>query len=159
MLKFLFGAGIALGLALAGCNSFNKTTYLEVNQEAIRAGSSDHPASQISGLVVIIPDMRVDPAIAKSPPPTPPDEPPAVTKGLCPAYRMPALPRAPDVPLKQLDAIKPSDDAAVDALARSHIVELHSYIDLTQRILKKSYQDDVRRCETHKRTLGRPAKS
>ncbi|SAK59200.1 hypothetical protein AWB81_01807 [Caballeronia arationis] len=27
MLKFLFGAGIALGLALAGCNSFNKTTY------------------------------------------------------------------------------------------------------------------------------------
>ncbi|WP_144444104.1 hypothetical protein [Caballeronia arationis] len=103
--------------------------------------------------------MRVDPAIAKSPPPTPPDEPPPVTKGLCPAYRMPTLPRAPDVPIKQLDAIKPSDDAAVDALARAHIVELHNYIDQTQRILKKSYQDYVKRCETHKKHIEHRAKS
>ncbi|SAK59206.1 hypothetical protein AWB81_01808 [Caballeronia arationis] len=72
---------------------------------------------------------------------------------------MPTLPRAPDVPIKQLDAIKPSDDAAVDALARAHIVELHNYIDQTQRILKKSYQDYVKRCETHKKHIEHRAKS
>jgi hypothetical protein len=159
MFKFLFGAGLALGLALAGCNSFNKSTYLEINPDTIRAAAADHPASQISGLVVIIPDTRVDPTIAKTPPPAPPDEPSVVTKGLCPAYRMPALPRAPEVPIKQLDAIKPSDDAAVDALARAHIVELHKYIDQTQSILKKSYQDYVRRCETNKKRIEHRARS
>jgi hypothetical protein len=159
MLKFLFGAGIALGLALAGCNSFNKTTYLEVNPEAIKATSASPSESNIGGLVVIVPDTRVDPTIVKAPPPAPPDESSAVTKGLCPAYRMPTLPPAPDVPIKQLDAIKPSDAAAVDALARAHIVELHKYIDQTQRILKVSYQDYVKRCQTHKKTAARHAKS
>jgi hypothetical protein len=159
MLKFLFGAGIALGLALAGCNSFNKTTYLEVNPEAIKATSPVLSESHIGGLVVIVPDTRVDPAIVKVPPPAPPDESSAVTKGLCPAYRMPTLPPTPDVPIKQLDAIKPSDDAAVAALAREHIVELHKYIDQTQRILKISYQDYVKRCQSHRKTTARHAKS
>jgi hypothetical protein len=158
MFKSLLFAVGATGLALAGCNSFNEITYVALGQGP-SAVVQKHATSEISGLVVLVPTTPIDPGIAKIPPVTPPDDVASRTQGLCPVYRLPALPPAPVAPLSQLNAIAPTDTASVDALTRAHIIELHRYIDQTRQLLIRSYQDYVKHCQQHRKTAARHSKS
>jgi ABC-type Fe3+-hydroxamate transport system substrate-binding protein len=153
MKRFLSQCTVLLLLALASSSCVNRNiTYVTIpsaSQLVTDRTKSGEPLTAkivVSGTTEIVPTETPDPKIVKTPPITPPDD-IGPQKGFCPLYRLPTLPPAPAAPLDKLAALKPTDTAAIDALTRNHIEDLHHYIIQTQAILAKSYKDYIANCE------------
>lgn len=146
--------GLVICLGMASCINRN-ITYVQlptstevVDARGLQKTQTLSPTTKlvVEGTTEIVPTTNPDPKIDKAPPEVH-DEKIAIPDGYCPRYRLPRLPTAPIAPLDKLQALTPGDTVAIDALTRTHIVELHEWIDNTQAILNKSYYDYVLSCD------------
>jgi hypothetical protein len=70
------------------------------------------------------------------------------TKASCPIFSMPALPKTPELPYKELSKIQKGDIKAILELEQDHIEDLRTYIILIKQIVQKAQLDYIANCQT-----------
>lgn len=144
MLKSL----VLVTITVAGCSSFNKIeihgpVILDSGQRAALSNEEPVAASQ----------PQADPveAVIAEKPVTPP---PVLANlaGLCPAYKAPALPKTPELPLADIKRLAGTNDKnAIDKLMLDHIEALRLHAALVKRTVLQSQLRYAEQCKRWQR--------
>lgn len=120
---------ISGAILLVGCNSFNRYELRE-----------DQYPRVIPQYIQVERDLEVRKSIEVI----------AHVEGkVCPPFQMPALPATPELPYKELAAIKPTDTDAIDGFYQKHIMDLRKHSTTVQKILSKAYGDYIKQCAAY----------
>lgn len=129
-------------LGLVSCNSFNTVNHFEVSGQPYLG---------------MDPSLRQDPAMVEEIFPTPPDTVPTPvvekkdTTPVCPIWRPPAIPKAPEAPIGEFKKLNPNDLEALDRLMQRHMASLHTYIKSVDERIKRANKDYFLNCQTYLR--------
>ncbi len=120
---------LVMAMPLASCNSFNRIALVETNT------SYQHWESRPGGLEGRKPIINEDGT-------------PNATE-VCPIYKLPAIPKTPELPIKELEKISPDDTEALDAIQRKHIEELRLHIMRVKAAMAKSQIEYLNNCKAY----------
>lgn len=128
-------ASVAVALvSMIGCNSLNTTVTVVALLPP--AASPAAPAPQVP------PEGAVWHPVVPLPPSNAPLVEPKKPDGsvqLCPVFRTPVLPKKPELPVKEIDAIGPHGDPfAIRRIEQRYIEDLHIYINQVNAALAKA---------------------
>lgn len=124
--KSFVTAGVIV-MSLFGCNSFNRTTFTEIQL---------YPAAD-SKANVSWPATDEQPPIERT----------SKKELLCPPYVFPELPPIPELPLRELAKVSPANMKALDIIQQKHIEDLRAYISKTRKIIQFSHQEYIEDCQ------------
>lgn len=116
-------------LLLLGCNSFNRLNYTQLVV---------HPPQ-------LDKEVGARPATVELAEPTT-QEVHTDTPLMCPPYVFPNLPPVPELPLKELAKVAPSNMKALDAIQQKHIEDLRAYISATRKLIRFSHEKYIEDC-------------
>lgn len=138
---------IALFLLLTGCYSFN--TIQLPPTESSYALSPQFLKNIINQKAEIKPSVVTNPVIN-----TPKNKEPNNSKEdkNCGVYTLPLLPKIPELPLRELAKIDPSDSEALDRIQTQHIAELRIYIGRLKVDIRESHNRYLSACYAHLET-------
>lgn len=129
-------------LGLVSCNSFNTVNHFEVSGQSSLG---------------IDPSLRRDPALVEELFPTPAElvPTPVVEKKdatpVCPIWRPPSIPKAPEAPIEEFKKLNPNDLQSLDRLMQRHMSNLHTYIKSVDQLVKRANKDYFMNCQTYLR--------
>lgn len=124
----LFLGVLGVIIVLAGCNSFNSYQIPESNYREVVAKKLKDEQKYFESF----PSEAVS-----APPPTTP---------MCPVYKPPVLPKVPEIPWKQLQAVSRDDVRAIDTIQQQHIDDLRQYITSVLRLLSEAQDRYLKSC-------------
>lgn len=71
---------------------------------------------------------------------------PGQSETLCPAFKLPELDKTPELPLKELQRIKPGDHATLDAVVQKHIRDLRAHVIKMRLDINRAHSDYLKSC-------------
>lgn len=123
--KYLF---IFTIIILGGCYSFNTVSIVDNKTvESVKENVTKQTQSQPPQVIVETTDTTKEQT--------------------CPLFILPNQPSTPEIPLKKLENIKPTDTAAIDKLQRDHIAELRRYILKYKQTIKDAHNQYLDKCK------------
>ena len=72
-----------------------------------------------------------------------------IEKKVCPVFELQALPLPPNLPIDELDKIKPKDKDSVIKLELEHITKLRKYILELRSFIRQQYNDYIKDCNAN----------
>lgn len=146
MLKLL----VLVTITVAGCSSFNR---IEIHGPFVLDTSGKRTSIPNEEEVVSTPQPSTDPveAVIAEKSVTPPAA-VASLAGLCPAYKAPALPKTPELPLAEIKRLAGINDRnAIDKLMLDHIEALRLHTALVKRTVLQSQLRYAEQCKRWQR--------
>ena len=122
---------IGIMLLLQGCYSFNSNSF---NNSPDKPGVSTTIERQIAEVTQTASDNKDKIETNEE------------NEGMCPPFIMPILPSTPELPLKKLEEISPTNWKAIDQIERDNIIELRSHIVIVKQIITKAHNEYLTGC-------------
>lgn len=135
---------VTLFLGLTSCNSFNHTTMILTDAAAPKRASAALATASLSEEAI-----KSEPPSEAAPDSSNEQKKPTIS-AVCPIYRLPGLPREPDLPYDKLAKLANSNDPhAFDKLAEDQINALYLYISQVKKLLRDSHQQYLKDCQDY----------
>jgi hypothetical protein len=135
---------VSLFLGLTSCNSFNHTTMIVTDAAEPKRASAALATASLSDEAI-----KTESSNETTPDSGNERKKPSVT-AVCPIYKLPPLPREPDLPYDKLAKLTNSNDPhAFDQVAEDQIKALYMYIGELKKRLRDSHQQYLKDCQDY----------